>query len=54
MSSASPALMRTLCEDIKRQVIIGPKVGWDMEREAVFSRLLTTIQPHPDLGRPPL
>ena len=54
MSSASPDLMRTFCEGIKRQVIIGPKVGWDMEREAVFSRLLTTIQPHPDLGRPPL
>lgn len=54
MSSASPALVRQFCECLKRQLIIGPKVGHDMSSKAVFKRVLTTIQPHPDLGKPRL
>jgi MoxR-like ATPase len=53
-ATASPSLMRQLCEGLKRQLIIGPKVGWDMDREAVVGRLLAAIQPHRDLGRPRL
>ncbi len=52
--AASPALMRQFCEGLKRQLIIGPKVGWDMAREAVIARLLAAVEPHPDLTRPPL
>lgn len=51
---ASPALIRSLCEGVKRQIIIGPKIGSDMNKRAVFERLLTTIHPHPDLGKPRL
>lgn len=54
METASPALMRAFCEGIKRQIIIGPKLGSDMRREAVVDRLVTTIHPHPDLGKPRL
>jgi hypothetical protein len=52
--TASPALMRQLAEALKRNIVIGPKVGWDMQREAVVDRVLAAIQPHPDLGKPRL
>lgn len=54
LETASPALIRALCENLKRQIIIGPKLGSDMRRDAVFERLLASIHPHPDLGKPRL
>lgn len=54
LGTASPALIRQFCEGIKRQLIIGPKVGWDMRRESVIERLITAVQPHPDAGKPRL
>lgn len=54
METASPALMRAFAENIKRQIIVGPKAGWAMERDAVISRVVETVQPHPDLGKPRL
>lgn len=53
-NDAAPALMRQFCEGMKRQLIIGPKVGWDMEKRAVIARLTAAISPHPDLQRPRL
>jgi SpoVK/Ycf46/Vps4 family AAA+-type ATPase len=52
--TASPALMRAFSEGIKRQIVVGPKVGWDMRREAVVARLIAALEPHPDLGKPRL
>jgi MoxR-like ATPase len=52
--TASPALMREWCEGLKRQLVIGPKVGWNMHREAVIERLISSIAPHPELGKPRL
>lgn len=52
--TASPALMRQFCENLKRQLIIGPKLKLDMRREPLIGRLLTTVKPHPDLGLPRL
>lgn len=52
--TATPALMRGFCENLKRQIVIGPKCGWDMRREAVIERLLAGLEPHPDCGRPRL
>lgn len=52
--TASPALMRGFAEDLKRQLVVGPKVGWTMSREAVFDRLLAAVLPHPDIGKPRL
>lgn len=52
--TASPALIRSFCEGIKRQLVIGPKLKLDMRREAVIDRLITTIHPHPDAGKPRL
>lgn len=52
--TASPALIRSLCEGIKRQIVVGPKLNTDMRRDAVFDRLVTTIHPHADAGKPRL
>lgn len=54
LATASPALIRQLCENLKRQIVIGPKVGWDMRKEALFERMLAAFGPHPDLGKPRL
>jgi SpoVK/Ycf46/Vps4 family AAA+-type ATPase len=54
MSTASPSLMRQFVEGLKRQMVIGPMVNWDMRRDATIERLLAAIQPHPDLGKPRL
>lgn len=51
---ASPALIRKLCEGLKRQFILGPKLGYEMSREATVARVLASIQPHPDIGKPRL
>lgn len=53
-ATASPALLRQLCEGLKRNQVIGPRVGWPMGRAAVFDRVLAAVAPHPDLGRPAL
>lgn len=53
-ATASPALIRQFCENLKRQLVVGPKVGWPMQKVAVIDRLLATIHPHPDLGKPRL
>ena len=52
--TATPALMRGLCENLKRQIVVGPKCDWDMRRDAVIDRLIAAIQPHPDCGKPRL
>lgn len=53
-ASASPALLRRLCEGLKRNLVIGPLVKWPMDREAVLDRVLASIEPHPQLGKPRL
>jgi SpoVK/Ycf46/Vps4 family AAA+-type ATPase len=52
--SASPALMRQFCENLKRQIVVGPKLKLDMRKMSVIDRLIAAISPHPDLGKPRL
>jgi SpoVK/Ycf46/Vps4 family AAA+-type ATPase len=52
--TATPALIRGFCENLKRQIVVGPKCGWDMRRDAVVERLIAAIAPHPDCGKPRL
>ncbi|OQC19058.1 MAG: hypothetical protein BWX69_03070 [Planctomycetes bacterium ADurb.Bin069] len=54
MGLASPALMRQWCEGIKRQLVLGARLGWDMRREAVIGRILAAVAPHPEAGKPRL
>ncbi|HZT52355.1 MAG TPA: ATP-binding protein [Stellaceae bacterium] len=51
---ASPALIRAFCENLKRQIVIGPKLRLPMDRQAVIERLITSCHPHPDIGKPRL
>jgi SpoVK/Ycf46/Vps4 family AAA+-type ATPase len=52
--TASPALMRAFVENLKRQLVVGPKLNVDMDKRAVFDRVLASCHPHPDLGKPRL
>jgi hypothetical protein len=52
--TASPALIRQFCENLKRQTVVGPKLKLDMGKVAVIERLLASVGPHPDLGKPRL
>lgn len=54
LETATPALIRQLIEGMKRQIVLGPKVGWRMERESVIERVLQVVQPHAELGKPRL
>lgn len=54
MSTASPALMRQLCEGMKRNLVLGPKLNWDMRKENVIERIISGLQPHMSLGKPRL
>ncbi|MBL4757539.1 MAG: ATP-binding protein [Rhizobiales bacterium] len=52
--TASPALMRQFCENIKRNIIVGPMANWDMGKRATIDRILDSTKPHADLGNPRL
>jgi SpoVK/Ycf46/Vps4 family AAA+-type ATPase len=52
--TASPALMRAFCENVKRQIILAPKLGLDVGKVSVVERVLASCHPHPDLGKPRL
>lgn len=54
MSTASPSLIRQFCEALKRNLVLGDRLGWDMGRATTIDRILSSLQPHKDLGRPRL
>ncbi len=53
-ATGSPALIRSFCENVKRQIVLGPKLNTDMRKTAVIGRVLATVHPHPDVGKPRL
>lgn len=52
--TASPALMRQFCEALKRYIILGPTLKYDMRKEGIVERIIAAVQPHPSLGKPRL
>jgi SpoVK/Ycf46/Vps4 family AAA+-type ATPase len=54
LETGSPALIRKLCEGLKRQLVLGPKLKKDMGLEAVVGRVLAGVQPHASAGKPRL
>ncbi len=50
--TATPALLRQFCEGLKRNLVIGERLGWDMSRAATFGRIVAAVAPHPDMGKP--
>lgn len=53
-ATASPALLRQLCEGIKRNFVLAERLGWDTGRSETMSRVLRAVEPHRDLGKPRL
>lgn len=52
---ASPALLRGLMEGVKRALVLGPRVGCEVDRpEPIFRRLLVGLKPPPEIAFPPL
>jgi SpoVK/Ycf46/Vps4 family AAA+-type ATPase len=54
METASPALMRHFCEALKRQMVLGERLGWDMRARPTIERILAAVGPHRDAGKPRL
>jgi hypothetical protein len=54
LGEASPALIRALCENLKRQIVLAPILALDASKEATFERVLVSSHPHPDLAKPRL
>ena len=52
--TASPALMRAFCENLKRAIVVGPMANWDMRREPAIERVLNAMRPPHDDGLPRL
>ena len=52
--TASPSLIRQWSESVKRNIVIGEKCGWDMRKEATMDRIVASIAPHADAGKPRL
>lgn len=52
--TASPAIIQQWCHAIKRNIVIGERLGWQMERESVVSRIVASIKPPPGIGLPRL
>lgn len=54
LGEASPALIRALCENLKRQVVLAPILDLDPSRGAVIERVLASCHPNPKLSKPRL
>lgn len=56
MAGASPALIRNLMEDLKRRMVLWPKLAKTIGRDArsVFKALTVTVKPHKDATQPAL
>ncbi|MDD2870339.1 ATP-binding protein [Neomegalonema sp.] len=54
LAGASPALLRSFCESLKRMAILGPRMGRIKTLAEVLETLAVSVQPHPDYAPPPL
>ena len=53
-NGATPALLRQLCEGIKRELVLGPRMSLPIDFHSVLARVLAYCVPHEDMYRPPL
>lgn len=54
MDRASPALIKDVCEAIKRGLVLGPKLQFNVELGALVRRATLTIKPHESMAVPKL
>lgn len=51
----SPSLLKQLMEGMKRSLVLGPKLQFDVSRpDVVFRHVLASIAPPPEMEQPPL
>lgn len=51
----SPSLLRQLMEGMKRTLVLGPRLQFDVSRpETVFAHVIASIAPPPEMQQPPL
>jgi hypothetical protein len=51
----SPSLLRQLMEGMKRTLVLGPRLHFDVSRpETVFAHVIASIAPPPEMQQPPL
>jgi hypothetical protein len=51
----SPSLLRQLMEGVKRNLVLGPRLNWDISKpEVVLARVVASIAPPPEMTQPPL
>lgn len=51
----SPSLLRQLMEGMKRMLVLGPRLHFDLSRpERVFGQVIASIAPPPEMQQPPL
>ena len=52
---ASPALLRGVAEGIKRALVLGARMGWEInDPVAVLARIVAGLRPPPEIEPPPL
>ena len=54
LSGASPALIKDMCEAVKRGLVLSPKLQLDNALGAIVRRATLTIKPHEDMNVPKL
>lgn len=54
LAGASPALIKDVCEAIKRGLVLGPKLQFDTGLGALIRRAALTIKPHESMAVPKL
>lgn len=54
LDQASPALIRTVVEQVKREIILAPKLEQDGSLPAILERVTASAQPAEDMPRPTL
>lgn len=52
MDGASPALIQEVCEALKRGLVLGPRMKQSMTLEDMLRRLVSTIEPPPEMEPP--
>lgn len=51
---ATPALLRQLCEGIKRELVLAPRMAQSLDFPDVLARVLASCRPHDDMAKPAL
>lgn len=54
LEGANPSLIREFCESVKRSIVLGPKLGWSLEKKATITRAIAAVTPAPGSGLPRL